>query len=337
MAPIEVKTQAPDTLPEDFAGWDGAAATEEPVTAPPKKAPPVERPRPTEVRTTARAAQRTADARIEEMLESRIKAKKEKEAEAEEEEESSGGSKKGVIIAVVAVVVLAGAGAVYMLRSSGSHPAANQPAVTVANTAGAPAGQSQSDVKPDAGKTVPGNTATTNNSAASIQQQAAETSGSASTQQQSTPVTINQAQFNGASRIPKGQQQAGSAPSLGNLDMSGGGAGGGISLSSSNYNVKYTPNAPIEVSQGVLQQMLISKTTPEYPAFAKSARISGTVTVSAIITKQGQVTNAHAVSGPQLLRQSAVDAVKTWRYRPCLLNNQPVEVKAMINVNFVLQ
>ena len=82
--------------------------------------------------------------------------------------------------------------------------------------------------------------------------------------------------------------------------------------------------------------MLIKKTEPTYPPIAKSARVAGTVVVQATISKSGAVTNLHVVSGPAMLRQSALEAVRTWRYRPYKLNNDPVDVDTTVNVIFSL-
>lgn len=82
--------------------------------------------------------------------------------------------------------------------------------------------------------------------------------------------------------------------------------------------------------------MLIQKTPPVYPAIAKSARVAGTVELHAIIAKNGTIKNLQVVSGPEMLRQAAVDAVRTWRYRPYKLDNEPAEVETTINVVFTL-
>jgi protein TonB len=82
--------------------------------------------------------------------------------------------------------------------------------------------------------------------------------------------------------------------------------------------------------------LLIKKTEPIYPPIAKSARVSGTVVLQATISKSGAVTNLHIVSGPSMLRQAAVDAVRTWRYRPYKLNNDPIDVDTTVNVVFTL-
>jgi protein TonB len=82
--------------------------------------------------------------------------------------------------------------------------------------------------------------------------------------------------------------------------------------------------------------MLISKTQPVYPIDAKQARVSGTVVLRAVIGTDGIIKDLRVVSGPDLLRQAALDAVQQWRYRPYLLNDDPVEVRTTINIIFTL-
>ena len=93
---------------------------------------------------------------------------------------------------------------------------------------------------------------------------------------------------------------------------------------------------PIAISSGVATGMLIQRTPPIYPTIAKAARVSGTVELQATISKNGSIKDAHVVSGPVMLRQSALDAVRTWRYKPYKLNNEPTEVETMVNVVFTL-
>jgi TonB family protein len=93
--------------------------------------------------------------------------------------------------------------------------------------------------------------------------------------------------------------------------------------------------APVVVSAGVSSGMLIHRTVPAYPTIAKVAHITGTVVIRAVISKNGTIVNADVISGPTVLRKAALDALKTWRYRPYLLNNEPVEAETTVNVNFV--
>ncbi|MDD5542744.1 MAG: energy transducer TonB [Acidobacteriia bacterium] len=96
------------------------------------------------------------------------------------------------------------------------------------------------------------------------------------------------------------------------------------------------PVQRIRVGGQVQAANLISAPKPSYPALAKSARIQGTVVLAAIISKQGTVENLTVVSGHPLLIQAALDAVRQWRYRPTVLNGEPVEVDTTITVNFSL-
>ena len=90
------------------------------------------------------------------------------------------------------------------------------------------------------------------------------------------------------------------------------------------------------IGGNVMQASLISQTKPVYPPLAKAARVQGTVKFEATIGKDGTIQNLHMISGPPLLVQAALQAVQTWRYKPTLLNGEPVEVLTTIDVNFTL-
>jgi periplasmic protein TonB len=119
-----------------------------------------------------------------------------------------------------------------------------------------------------------------------------------------------------------------------------GGVIGGIVSSTSNlaYVPKLQPVIPqrVRVSQGVTAGLLIHKVEPPYPAIAKAARIQGEVELKAIISKDGTIEDLQLVSGHPMLVPPAIAAVKQWRYRPYLLNGQPVEVETTITVIFTL-
>jgi protein TonB len=100
--------------------------------------------------------------------------------------------------------------------------------------------------------------------------------------------------------------------------------------------VKAAAPKKVNISAGVMQGMLLQKTVPVYPPIAKAARVSGTVVLQATISKTGSIENLRIISGPAMLQQAALDAVKSWRYRPYLLNNDPVEVETTVNVIFTL-
>ncbi len=93
---------------------------------------------------------------------------------------------------------------------------------------------------------------------------------------------------------------------------------------------------PIRVSQGVQMAKLVKRVIPEYPPLARSARISGTVHLIGIIARDGTIRNLELVSGHPLLTRAAFEAVEQWIFKPTLLNGEPVEVIAPIDVNFSL-
>jgi protein TonB len=93
---------------------------------------------------------------------------------------------------------------------------------------------------------------------------------------------------------------------------------------------------PVRVSSGVVEALLLRKTVPAYPPIPRAAGIQGMVTLQATISKTGTIENLRVASGPPMLQQAALDAVKSWRYRPYLLDGQPVEVETTVNVIFSL-
>jgi protein TonB len=92
----------------------------------------------------------------------------------------------------------------------------------------------------------------------------------------------------------------------------------------------------MNVSQGVSQGLLIKKVPPTYPANALRMRVEGTVELQATISKNGDITHVKAISGDGQLTRSATDAVKQWKYKPYLLNGEPVEIQTQITINFKL-
>jgi periplasmic protein TonB len=92
----------------------------------------------------------------------------------------------------------------------------------------------------------------------------------------------------------------------------------------------------IRVGGNVQAASLVNKVTPQYPPIAKTAHVSGTVILHAIIAKDGSIQELQYMSGPPLLMKSAMDAVREWRYKPTMLNGDPVEVDTTISVVFSL-
>ena len=115
-----------------------------------------------------------------------------------------------------------------------------------------------------------------------------------------------------------------------------GGVIGGIISSTPVAVPKVATPQRVRVSAGVTSGLLIRKVNPTYPPLARQARISGTVVLRAVISKDGSIENLSLVSGHPMLAPAAIEAVKQWKYKPYLLNGEPVEVDTEIQVNFTL-
>ena len=99
------------------------------------------------------------------------------------------------------------------------------------------------------------------------------------------------------------------------------------------------PSKPVAHPPRVSRMMegnLVYKVQPAYPPMARSARIQGPVVLRAIISRAGAIENLQVLTGHPLLVKAAIDAVSQWRYRPYILNDEPVEVETQVTVNFIL-
>jgi protein TonB len=86
----------------------------------------------------------------------------------------------------------------------------------------------------------------------------------------------------------------------------------------------------------MMEGNLILRVQPLYPPLARQARIQGQVVLRAVISRNGAIENLQVLGGHPMLVQSAINAVKQWRYRPYSLNGEAVEVETQVTVNFVL-
>ena len=100
-------------------------------------------------------------------------------------------------------------------------------------------------------------------------------------------------------------------------------------------NLAVPPGAAV-IASNVEASNLINAVRPVYPPLAKMARQQGSVKFQATIGKAGAMEDLQLISGPPLLVQAAMDAVKKWTYKPMVLNGAPVEVVTTIDVNFSL-
>ena len=92
----------------------------------------------------------------------------------------------------------------------------------------------------------------------------------------------------------------------------------------------------VNISQGVSRGLLIKKVQPVYPQNALAMRVEGSVELMAMIKKTGEIAQLKVLSGNLQLTKAATDAVKQWKYKPYLLNGEPVEIQTQITINFKL-
>jgi|GEM_PF-368051 len=203
---------------------------------------------------------------------------------------------------------------------------------------------------PDPSASLPTNPSTP--SATAAKQQAANSQNSQNSQPSATDNSVkspktptkSQAkmmgdQLNAPTQIEKQAAENAPPPSLdtaGADGLGGGAANASVLNGHAQPVVKFVSPKPIAVSSGVATGMLIQRTPPVYPSIAKAARVGGTVVVHATISKNGTIKDLHVVSGPAMLQQAALDAVRTWRYKPYMLSNEPIEVETSVNVVFSL-
>ena len=90
----------------------------------------------------------------------------------------------------------------------------------------------------------------------------------------------------------------------------------------------------VRVSESIGQAFIVKKVDPVYPPLARQARIQGSVILQVRINKSGDVEGVQLFSGHPMLAPAAIDAVKQWKYKPYLLNGEPVEVETRVTVNF---
>lgn len=142
---------------------------------------------------------------------------------------------------------------------------------------------------------------------------------------------------------PETAQNTVAAPDLGQTSgvpggMPGGVLGGVLGGTGAVPGPPAPPKNPavVRVGGNVKPPQLVQKVQPQYPTVARMAHVQGQVVIDAVISKNGSVISEHAVKGPSLLVQSALEAVKQWKYRPTYLNGQPVDLAMEVTVDFQL-
>jgi protein TonB len=127
------------------------------------------------------------------------------------------------------------------------------------------------------------------------------------------------------------------APSLGAAQTSVPSDSLGEGLGTVSTKQPAAPATPLPVGGDVKQAHLISSTPPAYPLLAKSQHVEGNVHVDALVDANGHVSSMHVVSGPALLHQAAMDALRQWKYQPATLDGKPVPMHLAVTLQFRLQ
>jgi periplasmic protein TonB len=269
-------------------------------------------------------------------------------------EESDGGRKK-IFLAVIAGILLVVLGyAAYSHFTGGTSQPVNHPAAAPATTSSAPAPSSkpapvaatpaqQPSAQPTDASSQPSTTADNDSTeadsapvashpAAKSSTSSAPSASKSAAQPASTPLVVK------AGAVPRSKTDNSvpdiSAPSVDAVAASG--SNGTLSnLVASDSGPKPVLQT-MSISQGVSQGLLVKKVQPTYPKSALTMRIEGAVELAATISKSGDISMVKVLKGDPQLTAAAMDAVKQWKYKPYLLNGEPVEVTTQVTINFKL-
>jgi protein TonB len=256
---------------------------------------------------------------------------------------AAGGGSKKILLAVAAVVLIAGGGyEAWMLwgRGNAAAPAhvVAQPVTSAAPTTSAAAATAAAKVAPSVPPVaVPSSTSTDN------------TSNSEATEPIAPPKKIAET---GAPAVKEAAKpiaiKSGGAKSAAAVDAPAPNMIANMVAIAAPGNRAVLPNlmagskapAPVlqnlNVSQGVSRGLLVKEVPPAYPPTALRMRVEGAVELMATISKNGDISAVKVLSGDPQLSHAAAEAVRKWKYKPYLLNGEPVEIQTQVTVKFKL-
>ena len=276
-----------------------------------------------------------------------------------DEKPRTGGSNKMILIGAMAAGILVAAGGTWYLRQQPSAPQASVAAATATPAAGIPGNAVQPIVATGSVSAALGSVASP---------KTAVTAPAANAQPAATlrDVTENSVAGNAVAARNARLEPQPKKPSLGEVHLAAPTVKHGASATENNEaapamtvnggpmtansdlllgggmvaaNAKQpaSPAAPLPVGGDVKSAKMISSVRPTYPTLAKTQHISGDVKLDALIDANGRVTTVKVVSGPTLLHQSAMDALRQWKYQPAMLDGKAVPMHLTITIQFRLQ
>jgi TonB family protein len=226
--------------------------------------------------------------------------------------------------------------------SANNAPAVATPANTSQTNSALSGGANRNSVNPAPGQSAtPSATASMNNSLKPAAPLAASTQRSLPTVEAAKKPSFGNVHLAApkvSKRTPSSDSGASEELALNSAvaggDVAGGDPGSHLNLLASREK---QPAAPVPVGGNVKQARLISSVPPVYPQLARTQRMSGNVVVDALIDTNGRVSTMKVLSGPALLHQSAMDALRQWKYEPATLNGQPMAMHLTVTIQFKLQ
>jgi TonB family protein len=263
--------------------------------------------------------------------------------------ESSGGGKKLLLAIVAAVIIAATAYATWSHFHGKSSQPDNAPTEDMPTTIVTPSPSKPKSAQPSAPKpsaSLSGSPAASNEkSHASDTDSVFDDSNSSSAGSSATESAKSTADPAEAPLVVKGGKAPAArgkagvadapAPSMIGIAMPGAGAPPPNFVGSGAIAPKPLLQT-LNISQGVSRGLLIKKVQPVYPRNAVAMRVEGSIELLATISKNGDIAHVKVLSGDSQLIKAATDAVKQWKYKPYLLNGEPVEIQTEITINFKL-
>ena len=259
---------------------------------------------------------------------------------------AASGSRKGLFIGLAAAVILVASGGAWYYRQShssssptvqaSSAPAASEPASVTPSPAASVASSRPAALPPVVPATATNPAPASTPVPAPVTSAPAETRrktenrNAAPTDEPSNKPSLGEVHL--ATPVVRGSGEAhASGESLPAVDAPTSNSGADALNAVARQK---TPAAPIPIGGDVKPAQLVKSVAPVYPQMARAQRVTGNVTLDALIDANGDVAQVKVISGPPLLYQAALDAVKQWKYNPAQLDGNPTSMHLTVTVQF---